>query len=79
MDFAETAFRVMEVATGSLKAEKAESVPKKKNQAAVDLGRLGGLVGGKARAKSLSKEERVEIARKAAQKRWDAVKENKGK
>ena len=33
-------------------------------------GRLGGLVGGKARAEKLTKEERKEIAKKAAQARW---------
>ena len=43
---------------------------KEKNPAAVALGRLGGLKGGKARAASLSAQKRKEIARKAAQKRW---------
>jgi len=42
-----------------------------KNQAAVALGHLGGLKGGKARAEKLSPERRKEIARKAAQKRWE--------
>lgn len=42
-----------------------------KNPAAVELGRLGGLKGGKARAEKLTKEQRVEIARKAAKARWD--------
>lgn len=41
-----------------------------KNPAAVALGRLGGLKGGKARAASLSKTKRAEIARKAAAARW---------
>jgi len=41
-----------------------------KNPAAVALGRLGGLKGGKARAKKLTKEERSEAARKAAKARW---------
>jgi len=41
-----------------------------KNPAAVALGRLGGLKGGKARAKKLSPEQRSEIAKKAAQARW---------
>lgn len=41
-----------------------------KNPAAVALGRLGGLKGGKARAKALSAKKRSEIARKAAEKRW---------
>jgi hypothetical protein len=41
-----------------------------KNPAAVALGRLGGLKGGKARADSLTAKRRKEIARKAAEKRW---------
>ena len=41
-----------------------------KNPAAVALGRMGGLKGGKARATSLSKAERSQIARKAAKARW---------
>jgi hypothetical protein len=41
-----------------------------KNPAAVALGRLGGLKGGKARAKKLSRARREEIARKAAAARW---------
>lgn len=45
-----------------------------KNPAAVYLGRLGGLKGGKARAKKLSSERRREIARKAAQARWKSGK-----
>ena len=41
-----------------------------KNPAAVALGRLGGLKGGKARAKKLSAKRRSEIAKKAANTRW---------
>ena len=41
-----------------------------KNPAAVALGRLGGLKGGKARAAKMTPEERSEAARKAAQARW---------
>lgn len=41
-----------------------------RNPAAVELGRLGGLKGGKARAAKLSKKKRSEIARKAARTRW---------
>ncbi|MEP0823433.1 MAG: histone H1 [Ignavibacterium sp.] len=40
------------------------------NVHAVELGRLGGLKGGKARAKKLSKAQRVRIAKKAAKARW---------
>jgi len=52
----------------------AESAPKEhppeKNPAAVALGRLGGLKGGKARAEKLSAKKRKEIAKKAAEARW---------
>jgi len=41
-----------------------------RNPAAVALGRLGGLKGGKARAKALSPEKRAEIAHLAATARW---------
>ncbi len=41
-----------------------------KNKAAQELGRLGGLKGGKARAEKLTPEQRSEIARKAAKARW---------
>jgi hypothetical protein len=41
-----------------------------KNPAAVALGRRGGLKGGRARAETLSAEERHSIAVKAAQARW---------
>lgn len=44
--------------------------PPEKNPAAVALGRLGGLKGGKARAKRLTKKQRSDIAKKAAQARW---------
>ncbi len=44
--------------------------PYKKNPAAVALGRLGGLKGGKARAKKLSPKKRRHIAQKAARVRW---------
>ena len=42
-----------------------------KNPAAVALGRLGGLKGGKARAEALSPEKRKKIAAKAANARWN--------
>lgn len=44
-----------------------------KNPAAVALGRLGGLKGGKARAAKLTAKQRSEIARKAAKKRWSTT------
>ena len=43
-----------------------QPVKRKKNPAAVALGRLGGLKGGRARAQKLSAERRSEIARNAS-------------
>lgn len=43
---------------------------KEKNPAAVALGRLGGIKGGKARAEKLSAKRRSQIARAAAIARW---------
>ena len=50
--------------------DKAEPPRRQKNLAAVALGRLGGLKGGKARAAALSPARRHEIAKAAARKRW---------
>lgn len=50
--------------------ESTEQPTKEKNPAAVALGRLGGLKGGPARAKTLSKKRRKEIAKEAAKSRW---------
>jgi hypothetical protein len=52
-------------------APDAESAQPAKNPAAVALGRLGGLKGGKARAEKLSAARRRAIAKKAAAKRWE--------
>ena len=43
---------------------------KEKNPAAVALGRLGGLKGGKARAEKLTAKKRKAIAQDAAKARW---------
>ena len=50
----------------------AKAIAEGKNPAAVLLGRLGGLKGGKARAAHLSAEQRSEIAKRAAMIRWRA-------
>lgn len=50
--------------------EKEDIQQPEKNPAAVALGRLGGLVGGRARAEALSPQKRKQIARKAAKARW---------
>jgi len=73
-DFAVNAFRIVQEATGQTpepEERKALSSYEGKNPAAVELGRLGGLKGGKARTEKLSPERRKEIAQKAAQARWN--------
>jgi hypothetical protein len=70
-DLNELAFSIVQQITGeSPKEDENEG----KNPAAVALGRLGGLKGGKARAKSLSPKVRSAMAKKAAQARWSAKK-----
>jgi hypothetical protein len=64
-DLNQTAFRIVQQSTGQ-----ASKVEPQKNPAAVALGRLGGMKGGKARADKLTKERRSEIAAKAAAARW---------
>lgn len=70
-DLNQTAFSVVQAVTGA-QAEFKVAPPdgRPKNPAAVALGRLGGLKGGKARAASLSKKDRSAIAKKAAKARW---------
>jgi hypothetical protein len=63
IDINQLAARIVEEATTEKKAPE-------KNPAAVALGRLGGLKGGKARAESLTAKKRKEIAQKAAKARW---------
>ncbi len=64
LDFAQNALRVVEISTG------APLKPKEKNPAAVALGKLGGLKGGKGRAAGMTAERRHEIAQRAAKQRW---------
>ena len=59
------AHRIVSQTTAPTEEKKPE-----KNPAAVSLGRLGGLKGGKARAEKLSPKKRKEIARNAAKARW---------
>lgn len=66
-DLNQTAKFVVGIATGDIpKPDKNEG----KNPAAVELGRLGGLKGGKKRAQKLSPEQRKKIAINAANQRW---------
>ena len=55
-----------DIATGQVE----DAVPDPRDPAAVELGRRGGLKGGTARAKKLSKAKRAAIAKKAARARW---------
>jgi hypothetical protein len=55
-----------DIATG----QASDTEPDKRNPAAVEMGRLGGQKGGRARADKLTPAKRREIAQKAAQKRW---------
>jgi hypothetical protein len=61
---------IVDVSTGE--AELPECQPDGKNPAAVELGKLGGQKGGKARAKKLTAEQRKAIAQKAARARWQS-------
>jgi hypothetical protein len=66
-DPSELAKQVFDIATGETDDTVSES---KRNPS---KRRAGGLKGGKARAKSLTAEERSKIARKAARARWKAA------
>jgi hypothetical protein len=57
------ASRIVEISTG-------QPLKREKNAAAVALGKLGGLKGGRARAEKLSADERRGIAQRAAKQRW---------
>ena len=67
-DFSQIAYEVFQKAIGEIPKE--EPADPNKNLKAVTLGRMGGLKGGKARANKLTPEQRKEIAKKAAEKRW---------
>ena len=66
-DVNQMAANLIDAITGELPEDKANEG---KNPAAVALGRLGGLKGGKARAKRLSAKQRKAIAHNAALARW---------
>ena len=63
-DLNQTAFNIVQQSTGQVPPAPV------KNPAAVALGRLGGLKGGKARAAAMTPKKRKEIAQKAAAARW---------
>jgi hypothetical protein len=60
-----------DILTGQVEDRAPDTAPDPdKDPAAVALGRKGGLKGGRARADSLTGEERKKIAQAAANKRW---------
>jgi len=59
-----------DILTGQVEDRATNRPDLSKDQAAVALGRKGGLKGGKARAAKMAPERRVEIARQAAKARW---------
>jgi hypothetical protein len=61
---------IIDIATGQKPDRDPTPEEQGKDPAAVELGRKGGLKGGKARAHALTPEQRAEIAKKAAAKRW---------
>ena len=65
-DTNQLAWQIVQEATGQAPPEPKDT----RNPAAVAMAKLGAAKGGKARAKNLSPERRVEIARKAAKTRW---------
>jgi hypothetical protein len=66
-DYMQRAKMIVDIATGEIKDKDPDEG---KNPAAVALGRLGGLKGGKARAKKLTAKQRSKIATNAINKRW---------
>lgn len=66
-DVVSNAVRVIKIATGEEAEEYDTPADQSKDAAAVSMGKRGG----KARAAKLTAEERVEIARRAAAKRWE--------
>ena len=74
-DFAVNARSILEQVIG----ERLDGTPlepaKPTNPKLTDRARKGGVIGGRARASKLSAERRSEIARKAANARWEALEE----
>lgn len=66
-DLNERAFSIVQQLTGEAPRPEPD---KEKNPAAVTLGRLGGLKGGKARAEGMTAKQRQAAAKKAAAARW---------
>ena len=65
-DLNQSAFSIVQQATGGTVPEPIDE----KKKAAQESGRRGGLIGGAVRASRLTPEQRSDIAKKAAAKRW---------
>jgi hypothetical protein len=66
---------IVDIATGN--APPVPDPDEGKNKAAVELGRLGGLKGGVARAKKLGKKKLSKIGREMAEVRWGKKRKKK--
>ena len=66
-DFSQAAKLVIDVATGQIEDREPTPEEQGKDPAAAAMGRKGGA----ARAKSMTAKRRTEIAKRAAQKRWN--------
>jgi hypothetical protein len=69
-DPAQLAKLMIDIASGEVEDRATTPQKKAKNPAAVALGKIGGLKGGRARAKKMDPKKRREIARRAAAIRW---------
>jgi hypothetical protein len=68
LDLAQLAKRIVDEASGQ--AERTPAPSEGKDPIAVELGRRGGLKGGKARAAKMTKKQRSQSAKSAARARW---------
>jgi len=73
-DLNQLASRLVDEATDNVPEPEPE---REKDPLAVELGRRGGLKGGKARAERMTPEERSDAARRAVRARWDKAKQPK--
>lgn len=65
-DINQRAKLIIDIAIGEIEEEK-----KIKNPVFVESGRKGGAIGGKKRAEKLSKEQKTDVGKQGAKKRWD--------
>lgn len=70
-DEAQSAVRIMETIAERSEADSQPVITEEMRAVAAAFGRMGGLKGGPARAASMTKKQRSESAKKAAQARWN--------